>query len=92
MMKGFRGAAREARFVCAACIADDGKVVRMIEEHCDGRIAEKPAGLYGFGYDPVFLIPAYDRTFGELGLRVKDRMSHRSKALRKARVFLKGYL
>ena len=83
---------RQARFVCAVSIADNGKVVKVIEECCKGRIAFTAKGRHGFGYDPLFLIPKYGRTFGELGLKAKDRMSHRSKALKKARAFLKKYL
>ncbi len=83
---------RQARFVCAVAIADNGKVVKRIEEECGGVIAFEEMGRYGFGYDPLFLIPKYGKTFGQLGLRVKDRMSHRSKALKKARAFLRKYL
>lgn len=83
---------RKARFVCAVCIADNGKAIKIIEEDCKGLIAFRPKGRYGFGYDPIFLIPKYDKTFGQLGLKVKDMMSHRSKALKKARAFLKKYL
>jgi XTP/dITP diphosphohydrolase len=57
-----------------------------------GFIAFEEMGRHGFGYDPLFLIPKYGKTFGQLGLKVKDRMSHRSKALKKARAFLKKYL
>jgi XTP/dITP diphosphohydrolase len=83
---------RGARFVCAVAIADNGRVVKIIEEHCKGRIAFEEKGAHGFGYDPMFLIPKYKKTFGQLGLKVKDRMSHRSKALAKVRAFLKKYL
>lgn len=83
---------RSARFVCAVAIADKGKPVKVIEENCRGIIAFSMRGRYGFGYDPVFLIPKYNKTFGELGLKVKDRMSHRSKALKRAREFLKKYI
>jgi len=83
---------RHAKFICAIAIADNGKVIKSIEESCTGRIAFKESGRHGFGYDPLFLIPKYKKTFGELGLKVKDKMSHRSKALRKAGVFLKKYL
>lgn len=83
---------RSAKFVCAIAIADKGRVVKLIEEHCSGRIAGSIRGRHGFGYDPIFLIPKYGRTFGELGLKTKDRMSHRSKALKKAREFLRKYL
>ena len=83
---------REAKFICAVAICDNGKTVKVIEESCCGMIAFSEKGGYGFGYDPLFLIPKYKETFGELGLKVKDIMSHRSKALKKAREFLRKYL
>jgi len=83
---------RSARFVCAIAIADKGKIVKLVEEYCRGRIAGSIRGRHGFGYDPIFLISKYNKTFGELGLKTKDRMSHRSRALRKAREFLRAYL
>jgi XTP/dITP diphosphohydrolase len=83
---------RSARFVCAVAIADKGRAVKVIEEHCGGKIAFSIRGSHGFGYDPLFLIPKYGRTFGELGPKVKDAMSHRAKALKKARKFLRKYL
>ena len=83
---------RQARFVCAVAIADNGRVIKLIEEDCRGLIAFERRGEYGFGYDPIFLISKYKKTFGELGLKVKDSMSHRSKALKRAREFLKRYL
>lgn len=92
MMKTVPAGKRAARFVCAIAIADRGKTVKVIEEYCNGRIAGEVRGRYGFGYDPLFLIPKYKKTFGELGLKVKDKMSHRSKALKKARKFLRKYL
>jgi len=82
---------RRARFICAVAIADKGKIVKIFEEDCKGLIAFSVRGRHGFGYDPLFLIPEYKKTFGELGPEVKDRMSHRSKALKKAREFLKKY-
>jgi len=83
---------RQAKFVCAVAIADNGRIVKAIEEDCKGFVAFSTKGPYGFGYDPLFLIPKYKKTFGELGLKVKDKMSHRAKALKKAREFLKKYL
>jgi XTP/dITP diphosphohydrolase len=83
---------RQAKFVCAAVICDNGHIVKVIEESCSGRIAFQEKGGYGFGYDPLFLIPKYNKTFGQLGLKVKDKMSHRSKALKKVRKFLRKYL
>lgn len=83
---------RGAHFVCAVAIADNGRIVKSIEEYCNGRIAGSMRGAHGFGYDSVFLIPRYNRTFGELGLKVKDKISHRSKALKRAREFLRKYI
>lgn len=83
---------RAAKFVCAIAIADKGKVVKLIEEDCRGLIAFEEKGRHGFGYDPLFLIPSRGKTFGQLGLKAKDKMSHRSKALKKARQFLRQYL
>lgn len=83
---------RQAKFVCAAAICDNGHIIKVIEESCSGRIAFQAKGSYGFGYDPLFLIPKYNKTFGQLGLKVKDKMSHRSKALKKVRKFLRSYL
>ena len=91
-LEGVPPAKRTARFVCAIAIADRGHVVATIEEYCTGRIAFALRGQYGFGYDPLFLIPSRGKTFGELGPKVKDRMSHRAKALRKAVRFLKRYI
>ena len=92
MMKGVPAGKRTARFVCAIAVADNGRIVKIIEEYCSGRIADSIRGRHGFGYDPLFLIPKYKKTFGELGLKVKDKMSHRSKALKKARKFLRKYI
>jgi XTP/dITP diphosphohydrolase len=83
---------REARFVCSIAIADRGKLIKVIEENCKGLIAFSIKGRHGFGYDPLFLISKYKKTFGELGPKIKDRMSHRAKALKKAKAFLKKYL
>ncbi len=91
MLEGVPAKKRSARFVCAIAIADNGKIIKLIEEYCRGRIADSIRGRHGFGYDPVFLIPKYNKTFGELGLKAKDRMSHRSKALKKAKKFLRKY-
>lgn len=92
LLEGLPAGKRQAKFVCAVAIADNGKLVSIIEEKCKGRIALASRGRHGFGYDPLFLIPKYGKTFGELGLKTKDRMSHRSKALKKAREFLRRYL
>jgi XTP/dITP diphosphohydrolase len=75
---------RGAQFNCYLCLSDPCGKVRL-EEHgkCRGRIAWQRSGLAGFGYDPLFIIREYHRTFGELDLTVKRAISHRSRALRR---------
>lgn len=75
---------RGAQFNSYLCLSDPAGQVR-IEEHatCAGRIATKRSGSGGFGYDPLFVIREYHRTFGDLDLTVKRAISHRSRALRR---------
>jgi XTP/dITP diphosphohydrolase len=76
-------AERWARFVCHMTVADPSGAVRAESESaCRGRITLSPRGPYGFGYDPLFEIAEYHRTFGELGLAVKSCLSHRARAAR----------
>jgi len=83
---------RTARFVCASAIASaDGKIVHTAEGRCEGRIIFQPRGSNGFGYDPVFIPEGYDRTLAELSAEVKNRISHRARALAAAREFLMGW-
>lgn len=87
-LAGVPPAARTARFVCAvhACRLD-GRTLFALEADCPGRIAEKPAGRGGFGYDPIFVPDGADppgRTFAELSPEAKDALSHRGRALRAA--------
>jgi XTP/dITP diphosphohydrolase len=75
-------AKRTAHYVCHATLADPlGEVRAESEARCYGRIRFERAGSSGFGYDPLFEIPEYHRTFGELGPRVKACLSHRARAI-----------
>ena len=73
-------------------IAKDGKVLEAAKGSCCGRIAFEPRGKTGFGYDPLFISPRYGKTFAELGPEIKNRISHRYRALKKAKVVLKRLL
>ena len=73
--------ARRARFVCYAVYMDD-KQRLWARGEVQGLIAPEPRGNRGFGYDPVFLYPPLGRTFGELPPALKNRRSHRFRALR----------
>jgi XTP/dITP diphosphohydrolase len=78
-----RGAARSAHYACHAALADPGgAIVATSSGTCGGMIAEAASGAGGFGYDPLFIVPEYQRTFGELPPAVKAVISHRGRALR----------
>lgn len=81
---------RGARFTSAVVVARGAQVLFEVEEHVSGRIAEAMRGSGGFGYDPLFFYPPYDRTFGEVARAEKDRVSHRGKAFARLRGFLEG--
>ncbi len=73
---------RGAYYVCCAALADpQGQVLAVIEGRCHGVILREARGTGGFGYDPLFEIPEYHQTFGELSARVKHALSHRGRAL-----------
>jgi XTP/dITP diphosphohydrolase len=74
---------RTAHYVCHATLADPSGTIRAESEAiCRGRIRTVPAGTSGFGYDPLFEIVEYHRTFAELGDTVKAVLSHRARAMR----------
>lgn len=72
---------RSAQFVCAIALArPDGSIALQTEGVCHGEIATAPRGEGGFGYDPVFYVPAVAKTFAEMTQAEKDRLSHRGVA------------
>lgn len=74
---------RGAYYVCHATLADPfGTIQAEAVGTCHGRILFARAGGGGFGYDPLFEVPEYHRTFGELAPAVKRALSHRSRAIR----------
>jgi XTP/dITP diphosphohydrolase len=71
------------------CAADEWELATVLcEGACEGRIEFSPAGVHGFGYDPLFVPTGYTQSFAELGADVKNRISHRALALAKLRVYL----
>lgn len=85
LLKKLRGVPpeqRQARFIAVVVLAfPDGRLVKT-EGVCPGKISLTPVGEYGFGYDPVFIPEGYQQTLAELGLREKNKLSHRAKALK----------
>lgn len=83
-LAGVPAARRGARFVSALALlrhADDPTPLLALG-YWPGRILEAPRGSLGFGYDPLFLVPALDKTSAELAPAVKNRLSHRGRAMR----------
>jgi len=79
-----------ARFVCAVALARGAHVVFEARGTVEGRIAREPKGEGGFGYDPIFFYPPYDRTLAEVPQEQKSAVSHRGAAFHKLREFLLG--
>jgi XTP/dITP diphosphohydrolase len=75
-----------AKGASPVCDADEFELqTQLFDGTCEGRIGFELRGNGGFGYDPLFFPSGYDQTFGELGEDVKNRLSHRAKALEKLR-------
>ncbi len=80
LMKKVTGKKRRASFRCVAALAKPSGRVVTVEGRIDGFISTETRGEHGFGYDPIFFVPSYRKTFAELGPRIKNRISHRAKA------------
>lgn len=93
-LKEAKGEERSARFVCAIALALlDGREF-VVRDTMEGQIGYEEKGTNGFGYDPIFYLPEYQKMSAELPPEEKNRISHRGKALRKMRekieeIFLK---
>jgi XTP/dITP diphosphohydrolase len=86
---------RTARFRCVLALTPAAKVqggdfsTVIVNGVCEGRIAFSPSGTGGFGYDPLFIPNGYDLSFAELGSDIKNKLSHRARALENLRQILK---
>jgi XTP/dITP diphosphohydrolase len=80
---------RSAYYKALICLVWNGEV-HYFEGRCNGNIVKVPRGAGGFGYDPIFVPEGYDQTFGELPPEVKNKLSHRGKAVMKMVAFLKA--
>ena len=83
---------RRARFICTMVLARDGRVLKEIRGEARGTIVAAPRGKGGFGYDPLFYAPRLRKTFAELAPAIKNKVSHRGRALRKLEAFLRREL
>lgn len=88
LLEGLPKQKRNAVFRCVIAIAFAEQDVQTVEGRAEGIIVEKPRGKQGFGYDPLFYFPPLGRTFAELSPHEKNRVSHRAKALARAKELL----
>lgn len=92
LLKNIPANKRNAHYICAIALAQgNGKIIKVVGGKCGGLIGFEMKGNFGFGYDPLFIIPAYEKTFAQLGPKIKHKMSHRYKALIKARALIRKY-
>ncbi|WP_338777484.1 XTP/dITP diphosphatase [Metabacillus sp. FJAT-52054] len=90
-MKGVEKDQRTARFRCALAIAAPGKETKTVEGSVEGYITEKPEGLHGFGYDPIFLVKDKGATMAQISPEEKNKISHRADALKKLEKLIGEY-
>jgi XTP/dITP diphosphohydrolase len=83
-LKGIPCEKRSARFRCVIAVAERSGKMYTVEGECRGCIAMEPRGESGFGYDPVFYLPEYGKTIAEVAPEIKNEISHRGRAAKKA--------
>jgi XTP/dITP diphosphohydrolase len=89
MLKGVPLSKRQCRYRCVIALVDGkGRELGVVQGICSGVIALKEKGSNGFGFDPLFIVPRYNKTFGELDPSIKAKISHRARALKKFRRLL----
>jgi XTP/dITP diphosphohydrolase len=92
LLEGLSPSRRQARYWCALALASPTRLIAVVHGSWEGRIALKPAGGHGFGYDPIFLVPRFGKTVGQLPRRIKQQLSHRAQAARKLKPVLRRLL
>ena len=87
-MEGIPSAQRSARFITVIALSDPSGKIECAEGILEGQITQRLRGTQGFGYDPIFLVPELGQTLAELSLEKKNQISHRARALMKAKEIL----
>ncbi|MDO9026293.1 MAG: XTP/dITP diphosphatase [bacterium] len=82
-LKGLPQEKLNARFVCTMALVSNHNRAYFTEGKIEGRITDQPRGRNGFGYDPVFWLPQYEKTMAQLSPEEKNGISHRTLALKK---------
>lgn len=89
LLEGIPRGKRTAKFRCVVAVATPGGKVATVDGSCEGIIETQPSGSGGFGYDPLFWVPEFGKTFAELNAEIKNAISHRGRALKKVGSILK---
>ncbi|MBA2744149.1 MAG: RdgB/HAM1 family non-canonical purine NTP pyrophosphatase [Chthoniobacterales bacterium] len=76
-----RDSSRNARFRCALVLAQRGIIIQTFAAEVRGTVSREARGDAGFGYDPIFVPEGFQQTFAEIGSALKDKMSHRGRAI-----------
>ncbi len=93
MLKNVPMSRRQCRYRCVIALVDGkGKELGVLEGTCSGLVATKNRGTNGFGFDPLFIVVRYNKTFGELDPSIKAKISHRARALMKFRFLMVRHL
>ena len=80
---------RQARYICVVAFVDEkGRTIGVVQGTCSGYVTTQERGKNGFGFDPLFLLKRYNKTFGELPAALKAKISHRARALKKFKKLL----
>ena len=91
MLKDLKEEDRTGCYICSMALASPTGIEKQVSSSCEGRLIGSPRGTGGFGYDPIFVKFEYSKTFAEIDEMIKNRISHRRKALEKMLPFLKIY-
>ncbi len=82
---------RGAHFYSAVALAEPDRVIGVVTGEVHGYVSHEPRGTNGFGYDPIFYYPPFEKCFGEVAPEKKHQVSHRALALHKAKSLLREY-
>jgi non-canonical purine NTP pyrophosphatase (RdgB/HAM1 family) len=89
MLKGVPGHKRQARYRCVIALVNaKGQELGVVQGTCSGYVTTRDMGSNGFGFDSLFLLKRYNKTFGQLSPTLKAKISHRARALKKFRLLL----
>nr|WP_077369669.1 XTP/dITP diphosphatase [Anaerosalibacter sp. Marseille-P3206] len=91
-LKGVPIEERTADFKTVIAIVSEDKTVTTVYGECKGKIGFEPKGEKGFGYDPLFIVDGYGKTFAELGEEIKNKISHRARAMEELKKQIKKLL